>query len=62
MDGVRDIMANKWSDKVAPDYADRLVHKIKEADIDGPDPLEHKQRCDKGVPKVSAGSHVQALR
>ena len=50
--GVREMMAEKRADKVAPDYADRLVRKIRKAESDGPDPHERKVRSDKGVPRV----------
>ena len=30
--GVRQMMADKWGDRVAPNYADRLVRKIRSAD------------------------------
>lgn len=46
------MMADNWGHLVAPDYADRLVRKIRAADPNGPDALERKERSDKGVPKV----------
>ena len=50
--GVREMMANKWGNVVASNYADRMVAKIRAADPDGPDALQRKERSDKGVPRV----------
>ena len=50
--GVREMMADKWGHLVAPNYADKLVQKIRAADPDGPDALERKERKDKHVPRV----------
>ena len=50
--GVRQMMADNWGDRVAPNYADRPVRKIRSADRDDPDLLERKERSDKNVPKV----------
>ena len=50
--GVRDMMSERWGERVAPDYADRLVRKIKNAEPDGASPLEREERADKGVPRL----------
>ena len=50
--GVRDMIKEKWGDKVDDGYVYKLLEKVEHASPDDDDPLGRKERSDKGVARV----------